>query len=269
MALRVGIVGYGSLGQFLVKAIQERDDLQLAFVWNRNVSALQGQIDSVYILEDLSQFAGRKADLIVEVAHPDISAQYGVDFVKSADYMIGSPTALANQEVETMLRQAATNHGIYIPSGALWGGEDILKMADRGTLTKLKVTMKKHPDSFKLNGVLKEKNSLVTDKCTILYEDSVRGLCPLAPNNVNTMAAACMAGHNLGFDQVVGCLVSDPDLTAHHIVEIEVWGAGGFHCKTVRTNPAVVGKVTGSATYGAFLSSILRARGKGSGLHLC
>ena len=39
---------------------------------------------------------------------------------------------------------------------------------------------------------------------------SVRGLCPLAPNNVNTMAAAALAAHNLGFDKVQGSLVSDP-----------------------------------------------------------
>ena len=39
---------------------------------------------------------------------------------------------------------------------------------------------------------------------------NVRGLCPLAPNNVNTMAAASLAGHTLGLDRVEGCLVSDP-----------------------------------------------------------
>jgi hypothetical protein len=27
-------------------------------------------------------------------------------------------------------------------------------------------------------------------------------LCPLAPNNVNTMACAALAAHNLGFDKV-------------------------------------------------------------------
>jgi hypothetical protein len=38
----------------------------------------------------------------------------------------------------------------------------------------------------------------------------VRALCPLAPHNVNTMAAAAIAAHNLGFDKVQGQLVSDP-----------------------------------------------------------
>lgn len=38
----------------------------------------------------------------------------------------------------------------------------------------------------------------------------VRDLCPLAPNNVNTMAAAALAAHNLGFDKTQGCIVADP-----------------------------------------------------------
>lgn len=36
--------------------------------------------------------------------------------------------------MEAALRAAATSHGLYIPAGAFWGAEDILKMADRGTL---------------------------------------------------------------------------------------------------------------------------------------
>ena len=49
--------------------------------------------------------------------------------------MIGSPTALADRDIEAALEAAADTHGLYIPSGALWGGEDIRKMAERGTLT--------------------------------------------------------------------------------------------------------------------------------------
>lgn len=39
----------------------------------------------------------------------------------------------------------------------------------------------------------------------------VHNLCSLAPNNVNTMAAAAIAGHNLGFLGTQGCLISDPE----------------------------------------------------------
>ena len=49
----------------------------------------------------------------------------------------------------------------------------------------------------------------------------VRQLCAMAPNNVNTMAAASMAAHNLGFDSVQGCLISDPRYIKHeHTINI-------------------------------------------------
>ena len=38
----------------------------------------------------------------------------------------------------------------------------------------------------------------------------IRALCHMAPNNVNTMAAAAIAAHNLGFDKVQGKLIADP-----------------------------------------------------------
>ena len=50
--------------------------------------------------------------------------------------MLGSPTVLANKDTEIQLRDATKTYGkgLYVPSGALWGGEDIRKMADLGTL---------------------------------------------------------------------------------------------------------------------------------------
>ena len=100
----------------------------------------------------------------------------------------------------------------------------------------LKITMKKHPSAFKLCGYLAEKLKEVGSDPLTLYEGTViliwqcyvaiyllvifksctsgcvKDLCPLAPNNVNTMACAAIAAHNLGFDGVVGCLVADPRL---------------------------------------------------------
>ena len=63
---------------------------------------------------------------------------------------------------------------------------------------------------------LKEMKS--NEKMVILYEGPVRDLCPLAPNNVNTMA--CLAIFGIGFDRTVGRLVSDPDTDSHHSKQI-------------------------------------------------
>ena len=85
---------------------------------------------------------------------------------------IGSPTALASSALESKLRHQAENgqHSLYIPSGALWGGNDIRKMANLGTLKGLRITMKKHPSCFKLKEPLKSKNDAVIDSAVVLYD---------------------------------------------------------------------------------------------------
>ena len=75
--------------------------------------------------------------------------------------------------------------------------------------------------------------------------------------------------------QVIGRLVSDPNMSKWHIVEVDAWGPGdittdsAFHVNTRRRNPADPGAVTGSATYMSFYSSLKGAQGRGSGVHLC
>ena len=53
-------------------------------------------------------------------------------------------------------------------------------------------------------------NCQLTSESSFTFTGPVRNLCPLAPNNVNTMAAAAIAAHNLGFDEVQGCIVAQP-----------------------------------------------------------
>ena len=64
-------------------------------------------------------------------------SQYGALFLSVCDVMLGSPTALADRTLESRLVSASSSssgHGLYVPAGAFWGGEDIRKMAERGTL---------------------------------------------------------------------------------------------------------------------------------------
>ena len=95
----MAVVGYGHLGQYLVSSIAEHPALELAWVWNRSAvsyllcaiyniyniyniytnynirsqQALQGKVDSSLVLEDLSECDRNSPDIIVEVAHPDIT----------------------------------------------------------------------------------------------------------------------------------------------------------------------------------------------------
>lgn len=285
---RVGIVGFGHLGQFLVDKIatdpQGRAAFEIAFVWNRSADKVRAcaHVPPSAVCDDLARVADFRPDVIVEVCHPDVVRQHGAAFLRTCDFYMGSPTAFADAETEAALRAAAAApgavHGLYVPAGALWGAADIARMADRGTLRGLEVTMKKHPLSLKLEGELGARvDALLAAGApgeSVLYRGPVRGLCPLAPNNVNTMAAAAIAGHSLGFDGTTAVLVSDPSLAAH-VITVDVRGPGApdgsasFRAVTERTNPAPPGAVTGAQTYVAFFSSLFAARGRGKGVHLC
>eukprot|EP01126_Amoeba_proteus_P045883 TRINITY_DN515_c0_g1_i9.p1 TRINITY_DN515_c0_g1~~TRINITY_DN515_c0_g1_i9.p1 ORF type:complete len:201 (+),score=33.13 TRINITY_DN515_c0_g1_i9:286-888(+) len=193
------------------------------------------------------------------------------------DFLVGSPTVFADPEVTPLLRSISdrVGCGVYLPFGALWGTTDIEKMAKRGTLKGLEITMKKHPLSLHVSGHLLEKLELLKDVEGehVLYEGPIRELCHLAPNNVNTMACGAMAGFNLGFDGTIGKLVIDNRLRAH-IIEILVIGpatgdCGRFEVRTTRVNPALPGATSGQATFMSFLNSLLSAGGKGVGFHFC
>ena len=103
-------------------------------------------------------------------------------------------------------------------------------MNERRSLCSLSITMKKHPDCFKLDEPLKSK--LIDERKKrgdqqgeiLIYSGPVRELCKLAPNNVNTMAVGATIASNLGFDKVQGCLVADTSLSDRHVVEIELTG---------------------------------------------
>ena len=262
--LRIGILGFGHLGQFIYTHClneQSKDDFDLVFIWNRSkeiFSQYDKDLNQKLIVSTVEEGLQRLPDLVIEVAHPDIIETYAEKILDVCDLFIGSPTALANASIEKVLRKKTmeTSHVVYIGTGAFWGADDIAKMNERNTLRSLCVTMKKHPDSYKLNEPLRSK--LIAERAKlgdqqgeiIIYSGPVRELCGLAPNNVNTMAVGATIASNLGFDGVQACLIADASLHDRHIVEIELTGPEtridennqlAFHSKTIRTNPAELG----------------------------
>ena len=291
--LRIGLLGFGHLGQFIhthfqKEATQSKHDFELVFIWNRSKEIFANydpQLRQDLIVSTIEEGLQRRPELVVEVAHPDIVERYAEQILAVCDLFIGSPTALAHAPLETLLRRksAEAGHAIYIGAGAFWGAEDIVKMNERNTLRSLTITMKKHPDSFKLNEplhskLIDERKKLGDEQKEILiYSGPVRDLCRLAPNNVNTMAIGATVASHLGFDGVQGRLIADASLIDRHVVEIELTGPTTtiddqntveFHVITTRTNPAPVGVVTGTATLLSFISSIKRAKGQTAGIHV-
>lgn len=267
--MKVGIIGFGNLGQFLKNELDKDSNYEVVKIWNRTSDEGNG----ILPLDKITKENLKGIDLMIEVAHPDITKTYGKVILEETNLFIGSPTALSDQETYDLVEKLGTkyNRSIYVPTGALWAAEDIMKMAELGQLKGLTISMIKHPSSFKVLGDLKKlcNEALETSTLKTLYSGPVRDLCKLAPNNVNTMAGAAIAAKNLGFDNVKAKLIADPDLLEWHIVELDVTGEDGFNVRIRRENPAKPGAVTGNATYFSFLASIHRCKYKPSGIHIC
>ena len=67
---RVGILGYGQLGQHLAQCLRDDPDHELAFVWNRSPEALR-DLPEALILTDLERAASPDSGAI-HLADPGV-----------------------------------------------------------------------------------------------------------------------------------------------------------------------------------------------------
>ena len=109
---RIGIVGYGYLGTYIYEQITTRPELglEIAFVFNRSAQRLT-KIPSNHVLLDIEKCRDFSPDLIVELAHPNVSRQHGELFLSCADYMPLSLTCLSDSKLETTLVNMANKSG--------------------------------------------------------------------------------------------------------------------------------------------------------------
>ena len=98
--LRIGILGFGHLGQFLCTHFEsERKkstrDFDLIFIWNRSkdiFSKYDKELNRELIVSTVEEGLQRLPDLVIEVAHPDVIKTYAEQILDVCDLFIGSPT---------------------------------------------------------------------------------------------------------------------------------------------------------------------------------
>jgi aspartate dehydrogenase len=255
--VRVGLVGFGFIGAGLYRAIRVGDTkgLEVAFVWNRSRDKL-ADISRDLVLDDLSQFAARKPDLIVEASHPDISRAHGEAFLAQADYMPLSVTALADDALRERLVAVAgrSGHHLIKPQGALVGTDAL--MAWLHMWRDVTITFRKHPNNIDLAAVKRRAEDITAE--TVVFDGPVREIAPLFPRNVNTMVTCALA--TVGIDRCRGRMIADPKLD-HAVAEVEAWGTDGSYLTTVKRQPMV--GVSGTEMFQSTLRSVLKATGTG------
>jgi len=251
---RIGLIGFGTIGSYVYAELIKRPELGLDIAFVHDTAP--GQIRDVpepLRLPDLRDFASRRPDLVVEMAHPSVTYGHGHNFLRTTDYMPLSVTALADAGLFDRLLATARDHAtcLYVPHGAAVGLENLFECRD--LWDEVSVVMKKNPRNLDFSDAPEWKDRPIEAE-TLLYDGPTRGVCPLFPRNVNSHAAIALAG--IGFDRTRSVLIADPRLDVS-VIEIEARGRG-VEMKIQRSNP--LKGVSGTFTLRSILSGILRAK---------
>ena len=258
---RIGLIGYGQIGSAVCGMIDGDDTngMEVVFIHDADPDRLT-DVEDELILFDLSEFETRRPDLVVEMAHPDATKQWGPTILAKTDYMGISVTALADAEFENQLRETSLRHGTraYVPHGGAVGIDALLE--NRDSWESVHCVMKKPPKNVDCAAAGVDADSITEETC--LYDGPTRGACPLFPRNVNTLAAIAYA--SIGLDRTHATLIVNPEWNTA-IVSV--------HAKSpdvelkIERSEAIAG-VTGASTPASIYNSIQMIGSKGPGIHL-
>ena len=260
---RIGLIGLGYIGRYVYEQVTSRPDLglEVAFVHDVVSERLAG-LPAELVLPDITAFAARRPNLVVEMAHPAVTRQRGEMFLRETDYMPLSMTAFADEALQQRLLAAARSSGtcLFIPHGAAVGLENLFE--GRDLWEEVSIVMKKNPKNLDFAAAPRFKPAEITQP-TVLYDGPTRGICPMFPRNVNTHATVALAG--IGFDRTRSVLIADPALDVS-VIELTARGKG-VEMKIERSNP--LKGVSGVFTLHSTLAAIARAKGSAGAMQIC
>jgi aspartate dehydrogenase len=256
---RVGLIGYGLIGQAVREMIESNDNgMEVVFINDADTSRLTNLGDLG--LEDLGDFDSRSADLIVEMAHPDVTRKWGTKILEKTNYMFISVTALADRDLELSIEATTAKHSTraFVPHGGVVGMDALLE--NRDIWQSVDVVMKKSPKNVDCAAAGVDPDSITEE--TVLYDGPTRGICPMFPRNVNTHAAIAYAG--IGFDRTRSRLIVDPSWS-DATVAIHA-KAPGVDLKVERVEE--ITGVTGASTPASIYNTVQMIGATGPGIHL-
>jgi len=245
---KIGIIGYGFLGKSLHESLVGTS-IEVARIYNRSPEKMTGVPESI-ATTDMRLFMKTVAelDLVVELAHPDISREWGEDILKGCNYMPCSVAALANDELKKKLLLTAAVSGtrLMVPHGAVVGIDNIYEARDNWE--EVTITFRKPPGAI-------ETEEECKDDETVLFEGSVREIAEKFPRNVNAMVACALA--SVGPETALARMVADRRLDNVLRGEFEFKGKDGSLLSISKQEPAVGVSSPGMVT--SILGSVLRA----------
>lgn len=222
--LKVGLVGYGAMAQYVLSKMTTSTDVQFVLVRPGRVENAKTILGDAYPI--LDAYPDDQPDILVDCAGHEALAEFGpVALSRGTTVITVSIGALADPAVQSQLETAATKTGaqLHLASGAL-GALDALGSAKIGELTSVTYVGRKPPRGWKGSPAEDRLNLDQVSEPTAHFIGTARDAALQYPKNANVAAAVALAG--LGFDRTNVQLLADPNVT-ENIHEIEAMGSFG------------------------------------------
>ncbi len=232
--LRVCLVGCGSIGSFVARAVEEGKcgSANIVGVFDFDLAKAQALSSSLknkpVVAKSLEELLACKPELVVEAASQAAVAQCGEKILLSGpSLLVMSVGALLDEKLLESLKRAEKKNGgkMLVPSGAI-GGLDALRSAAVGRIDSVVLTSRKPAASLGFAGLEKEK---------LIFDGIAREAVKKFPANVNVAAALSLAG--IGADKTRVKIIADPEVKSN-VHEIEVEGEFGRFVARFENKPS-------------------------------
>jgi aspartate dehydrogenase len=264
--LKVALIGCGSIGSVLARAIDEKraGEAELAWLYDLKPEKSEALAKKLRSKPQIARsaaeiYADKAVGLVIEAASQLAVEQYSLDTLKSGkDLMVMSVGAFSDEKLLEGVRRATEQTGrrVYIPSGAVLGIDGV-KAATVGSVDEAILTTRKPPEALNYSAYLGEHGIDLTGlkEPRVVFEGSAREAVRAFPESVNVAATLSLAG--IGLDKTKVHIIADPSLD-RNIHEIRVRGETGEFVIEARNVPCPNAPKT---SYLAALSAIRTLRG--------
>jgi aspartate dehydrogenase len=222
--MRVGIVGCGSIGRTVARALVSFRPVSSVVLFDLDPAkaAALAKLHHRFRAVRSTDAIVKASDLVVEAASQGAAREVGLKALHAGkECLLMSLGALSDDRLWSAMVRAASRSGgrILVPSGAL-GGLEAVASASAARLTEVTLTTRKPPAALAGVAYLEKRavRLAAIRKPTVVFSGSARQAVRHFPANINVAAALSLAA--LGFERTRVVIVADPKArtNSHEVV---------------------------------------------------
>jgi aspartate dehydrogenase len=229
--MRVGLIGFGAIGQGVARLICPEDDIQLVGAMVTDTAKPRGHT-APPMFGDIEELLETRPDVVVELAGHAALRCFGPAVLRrGVDLLMVSVGALADPETEQAIISAACagQSQATVVSGAI-GGLDAIASAAVGGLSRVTHTTRKPA-----RALLDPDEAAQLTSVRELFRGNAREGALRFPESINVAAAVSFAG--IGLDRTEVRVLADPSIerNTHEVVAEGAFGELRFKIRNIPT----------------------------------